>query len=162
MVRKSVHKWVITSISKAQLHVEEAITILNESGRVHGAAYIYYDRFRKVRRLKGKIFRADGTLVRKIKRTEILDVSLADNATFFSDSRAKIIEFAYGTYPFTIEYSYVLAYKGYLNLDRWQPLKESLAVESASLTVSHPTGLPVRYHLLGGMSEPGASLQNGI
>ena len=52
-----------------------AITVLNKDGLKHTHFVQVYDKFRKIRRIEGRVYDADGNLVRKIKPDDIVDYS---------------------------------------------------------------------------------------
>lgn len=129
---------------KMKTTVNVSVTVLNNDGRSFGNLYLPYNKKTKVLKLSGKIYDAQGNLVRKIKKRDFSDYSAYQNFVFYSDQR--ILNYSAGNFslPYTIEYSYTTQTTGLIYIDFWAPVnKYGVAVEEATLELSTPKSLPI-------------------
>lgn len=135
------------SLDKISSHIRFVVTILKKDGEGHGRCYASYDKMSKVSGISGKLYDAQGNVVKKLKSADIIDAALGDDASFVDDNRAKIASFSYGLFPYTVEFEYDIDYTGgTLGTDRWfvQNSKD-LAIENATYEIQVPTGEPINY-----------------
>jgi transglutaminase-like putative cysteine protease len=114
------------------------VTVLREDGRRWARCQVHYrDKTSKVTNFSGSLYDANGALVRKLKQSEIQDISDSDD---IDDGRSKIAEMMYGYYPFTIEYTYEVEGKGTFPVEYWtaQPMS-SVSVEKSSYRLRLPS-----------------------
>ncbi len=154
IVRLDEQHLEVISKSKAIWRIHKVITILNEKGRPFSKATLHYNKFNKPKRFDVQIRDAQGNVVRKLKKKEILDYSAISGYSLYSDGRVKSTEMVNGTYPFTVEYWFEVELDGYISWPSWYPDAMGLAVEEARFQVTSPAGLPVRYSTSGYAKEP--------
>lgn len=88
---------------------KQVVTILNSKGK-EAAIFIYVaDRFRSLSNFSGKIYDANGKMLRKIKKSELQRSELSQHLA--SDDLTYFYECPYSSYPFTIEFEYEIHYK---------------------------------------------------
>ena len=144
----------VLSKSKAIWRIHRVITILNEKGRPFSQATLRYNKFYKPKRFDVQIRDAQGNVVRKLKKKDILDYSAISGYSLYTDSRVKTTEMVHGTYPYTIEYWFEIELDGYISWPSWYPDAMGLPVEYAQFKVTSPAGLPVRYATSGYATDP--------
>lgn len=149
VVRNHVAILEIDSPESYTYHVNSSITILNKHGRDFGKKIVYYDAFRKITNLEGKLYDKHGNFIRKSRPKEINDFALEAFGPAYSNNRAKHIELSYGEFPYTIEYGFTIKVKGVvINYPPWVFRdEERLSVEKSILRINAPEGLKVFYHL---------------
>jgi hypothetical protein len=158
--RMEEKKIVISDISKATIYYKYAITILNESGDENALYEDYYDHFRDIKHVEGKLFDKDGNKIRSMKKSELQDVS-AIGSDMMSDGRAECHDFQYKQYPYTIEYESEVELKSIFNLPDWQPVKnKNLSVEASSFKVQYPANYHLRYKALNYNKAPDSTQQD--
>ena len=57
-----------------------------------------YNKFSKIKNIKARYFNAEGKLIRKVEKTEILDHAAYDGFSVLSDYRVKSLENKYGVW----------------------------------------------------------------
>jgi len=137
----------VKSISDARKSVSYAITILNKSALKNSYFFQSYDKFNKVKNIKGNIYDETGKLVKKIKDEDIDDYSANTGSALFSDNRIIFIDPEYRKYPFTVEYSFEIKYNGLLHYPNWMVYPDyDIAVEKSSFTVKIHENMKFRYY----------------
>jgi len=89
----------IESPKKATERVRRAVTILNAEGREHGQIVIWYDRFRELKSLSGKILDAPGKKIRDLKKEDVKDYSAITDFSLYEDNRVRVAELFHDAYP---------------------------------------------------------------
>lgn len=153
VVRKDELSFRINSQRNAVQSTFYAITILNAAGKEHAEHVIFYDKLRKVNNLRASVYDAAGQLVKKVKSTEFIDQSAFDG--MYSDNRAKHIDLAQRTYPYTVEIEYQVEFKFlfYIPPMIFMP-DEKVSVQHAKYTLFYPDGLRPRYYAQNVKQEP--------
>jgi hypothetical protein len=148
-------KVVITGIGKAIIYHQYAITILNAAGDINAGFHDYYDKFRSIESIEGKLFNADGKSIRTMKKSELVDISLVPNSNLIDDYRGKIFDFESKIYPYTVEFEYSIELKGLFFLPEWEPVAhEKFSVQNSGLSVECPASYKLRYKVFNYNKEP--------
>lgn len=134
----------VTGADRAQQSVRKVITIFNAAGRSAGTEAVFYDKFRKIKKLNGLIRNPNGDVFRKIRKQEIRDVAVSLATNLFDDNRVRYVEMYHDAYPYTVEIEYEIEYKGMINWPAWIPQIDGLPVENAALDISLPA--PITLH----------------
>jgi len=146
---------VVTSESSLRVRFHQVITVLNHNGESAGELDLHYDKFVVPSDIRFQIYDQSGSLIKKVKQSEIRDFSDYDGFSLFTDNRVKYYHPVVGKYPYTVDYSYELSYRGYSSLPRWIPVTDyNLAIEKASFSIEYDTALNIRYKLLGFDKSP--------
>jgi transglutaminase-like putative cysteine protease len=111
VVREDIVTWKITARDRSVATVRFVVTILNPNADELADIVVGYDKLIKLSKLQVNVYDQSGLLIRKVKSSEISDVSSFDGFTLFSDNRLKSIDVAQSTYPYTVEYEYEQDYK---------------------------------------------------
>ena len=144
VIRNSTQDFKVLSTKEAQEKVRSAITIFNEES-AYDYLVVHYNQFKKVGKIKAKIFDQDGKEIRKIEKKEIVDQLAYDGFSIYSDARLKYIDLSYGVYPYTIEFEYEVKHEGLRGYPVWQPQSYRTGVEQNSFSLSIPTDMDFRY-----------------
>lgn len=147
VVRNQEMVFEIASISNAVLKVTYAITILNKNGLDDAEFNEYYDKFKKISGIKGRVYDENGELVKRLFGDDIIDHSaISGGYTIYDDNRVKYIDPKYRTIPFTVEYTYETSYDGLLDFPDWFPQDNyNVSIEKSSYKVVVPKGMSFRY-----------------
>jgi hypothetical protein len=125
--------------------VKRAITVYNRNGDNYAYIPLYYDKSATIKSVKGTIYDADGSPVRKINHKDFTDVSAADGFSMFSDTRLKYYQYHAITYPYTIEVEYEIQHKQNLAIPAWNPnFSPEVSVEQSTYIFAAPAGAAVR------------------
>lgn len=149
VIRYDETRFEMVSLEKSKLYTKIAITILNEQGNKFAVFSESYDKLRKIENFEGRLFDANGTKIKTVKKADIQDLSGTDDASLADDNRIKAHNFYYKNYPYTIEYETEIEYKGSLIFPRWFPIPtEKVSIEKSFVTVTTPSTYKVNYKIL--------------
>ncbi len=148
VVRQDQMKFTILSKSKANLRVYEVFTIFNDKGKDHATKVIGYDKLSKVVSFKATAYDASGSIIKKLKNSEIYDQSAFDGFSLYSDNRLKAAVLTQGLYPYTVEFEYEIEYKYLFIIPGFILLpEERMSVEHSSCELIYPKDLKPRFRL---------------
>ena len=119
IVRINNVQFEIKNKSKAIEKITMAITIFKKEERHYGELILWYDKFREIEDLDGKIFNAAGEEIRELNDIDIKDYSAFSQFSLYADSRVRVAKLYYDQYPYTVEFSYEISYDGSLNWPVW-------------------------------------------
>ena len=92
-----------------------AVCILNQNARSYNSFYIPYRKGESVNRFDATIYDANGKMVKKLKNTDIKDMSSVSDFSLFEDDRIKLAEFTHNEYPYTLVFEYEKNVNGLFN-----------------------------------------------
>ncbi|OWY23392.1 DUF3857 domain-containing protein [Sphingobacteriales bacterium UPWRP_1] len=151
------------SVSALREYVHFAVTILNAKGDKHAAFAGFYDNFITISDFTGTIFNENGVKIREIKPKDLLDEPAYPSFTLYSDNRVKYITPKIATYPYTVEYSYVVTYKGFVGIQPWRPLPDyHISVMQATLSYTTPSVIGINYKMLNGQLSFSEKTENNL
>lgn len=145
----------IINTGEAVLYHKYALTILNENGDDNAALVEYYDKLQKINSIEGALYDAAGNQLKKLKSREIMDLSAVDDNNLMDDSRRKVHQFYYKSYPYTVEYEVQTKFNNTLFFPTWLPVEsERFAVEQSSYSIICPAGYVVRFRAFNYKGDP--------
>lgn len=145
VVRKATMQLAISDEKRAAVSVTQVVTILDNEGRTRGTVGISYDKFSSVDELDGRLFDAEGNLIRTMTRDDIMDYSAISNNSLYEDNRYRSAELYHNQYPYTVEFSYVKSLKGYIGWPPWFAQESEDPVEVSTYEVTLPLSSELRY-----------------
>jgi transglutaminase-like putative cysteine protease len=161
VVRQETQDYEVEGIKKGRLSYKLILTVMNKAGDRHAEMAILYDRFSPVSDIKASLYDATGQLVRQYKKADIKDQSLVSNYSIYEDTRVKHLQFLSTTYPYTIEYSYVQEFDGFLTLPSWRPISSfEMAVEQSTFTLRCDASYAFK-QMQGNMTVTDSTVVNG-
>lgn len=144
VIRAYDKKFEVNSKEKAVFRVHLAVTILNNKTDWNDLV-LYYDKFRKIKKINGVVYDARGRVIRKIKKKEIMDLSAVSNGSLHEDGRLKVIAVSERNYPYTVVFDYTVRIKGILSYPDWNIIPSGqTAVQSSSYELTINKNLKVR------------------
>jgi len=136
----------IESPRKAKIHRRVVYTILNSAGDRYATIQTYYDKFHDLVNATGILYDAGGKEVKKIRKSDMEDWSMAGSGILMTDSRVKLYHFSSRGYPYSVSYEEEVEQSGLFVLPEWQPQASPfMSVEYSRLMVSTPAGYPLRF-----------------
>jgi hypothetical protein len=135
--------------------------VLNKRAKDNGVMVIDYDKFLKIKKFEGKIYDAEGNVVRKLNRHDIRDRTANYGQSLYQDDRIKIARLYYDHYPYTIEYHLEIEHKGLINWPDWRPVSDDKSVQNSIFQVSTPLGIKMRYKEINLQLKPTIVIQGG-
>ena len=147
VVRANDEVVTVKSASRLVHTVHRVVTILDNAGDNLGRFGVSYDALRSLSYLRGAVYDAEGHLLHQLRATEIKDESVGnDGVSFMTDVRVRYADLRQPQRPYTVEFDYELVSDNALFYPDFQPQQdEGVAVQAASLRVSTPAALPLRY-----------------
>jgi hypothetical protein len=146
VLRKSEEVFTVLSAGNGKHYLKVAITILNKEAQEMATLVVPYSKLHSVNYIKATLYDALGNEVKKLKKTDIRDYSGNSGDAFVDDSRVKIAEFNYTTYPYTVEFEYEMTYDGLMFYPSWDIYPDdNVAVEQAYFKAIVPKNLNMRY-----------------
>ncbi len=154
VVRLDETEFEVSSPGRAVERRRFVATVFNKEGQGAGEMAVWYDKFRKVKKLEGRVLDATGRQIRKLGRADVSDVSATSGSSLYDDNRVRVGFLREDVYPYTVDFSYEVEYKGLLNWPDWQPQyfyierQQRLApVERTVFRISAPQRVGMRYRL---------------
>ena len=137
---------IIKGVDKAVARRRYAITIFNEKGD-EAARYVnFYTQLISLGDISGKLYDANGKLLKTIRRKDIADQSATDAESLLTDVRYKSFTFYHKTYPYTVEFEDEQVYDWVYFLPVWKPVGgEKYAVQQSRMIVETPLDYALRY-----------------
>jgi hypothetical protein len=139
---------VIKSASQLVQTVHKVVTVLNEAGSdEYGQLAVDYDALNHISYLRGAVYDAQGQLLHQLRPAEVHDQGLGSaGGSLMTDVRMRYADLRQPTTPYTVEFDYEIVSENTLFYPNWQPQHaENLALEGATLQVTTPTALPLRF-----------------
>ncbi|GET20162.1 DUF3857 domain-containing transglutaminase family protein [Prolixibacter denitrificans] len=137
------------TIEKGRLTLEKKVVIQinNQEGLKYGTIYIPYTAKDKISKLEVQIEKPSGELIRKIKKSEIQDVSAISDFSLYEDDYVKKIPVRYNRFPFRISYSYQISYHRFFQITDWIPIIDTdVPTLNAELRISTPLHYPIKIY----------------
>ena len=142
---------VVININSRQLYTTKTkriITVLNEYGNKGIDASEYYSKSERIKNIEATIYDAFGKEIKKIKKKDFKDQSIADGFSVLTDGRILYLDFTPTQYPYTIEYTSELETINTAFLPSWTPIERYLqGVEYTEFTIFYPENLGFKYKL---------------
>lgn len=138
VVRESKEVLEILDRGTATYTSTKAVTVLNKHGKEEAEAVIFYDDLIRLGNISGAVYDANGKQIKRLSKSDFQDYSAISGISLYEDNRVRHYEYESSSYPYTVEISYDVTYKGTLFLPGWSPMQgEKVAVEHAEYTVTY-------------------------
>ncbi|MDQ1088693.1 DUF3857 domain-containing protein [Siphonobacter sp. SORGH_AS_1065] len=163
VIRLQEESFEVLAVGEAVKRIHTVVTILNEKGDKYATEEVYYDKLSRVKNFEGKLYDANGKEIKRLRKSDILDVSSHSDYSLFDDNKVKQADFKYANYPFTVEFDYELVSYNTLFYPYWIPQRdEELAIENSAFTVIVPATLGLRFREMNGVGAVQKSEKDGI
>ena len=139
---------VVKSASQLVRTVHKVVTVLDQAGsEEYGTETVYYSTLNHINYFRGAVYDAQGHQLHQLRPSEIRDQGLGGNGgDLMNDGRIRYADLRQPATPYTVEFDYEEVSDNTLFYPNWQPqADENVALETASLQVTTPTALPLRY-----------------
>lgn len=147
----------------AVMTYKTAITILNKNGESASNMREYYDKFSTIYNLKAALYDAKGNKIKEYKNADFKDRSAVSDGTLYQDDRVKFLEILNNSFPYTIEYSYAMDYKGIRNYPTWYPASTwDYAIENSNYTFKIPENMTFKYLKSAGLKTDSIRVKDKI
>ncbi|HEY6914903.1 MAG TPA: transglutaminase-like domain-containing protein [Paludibacter sp.] len=141
---------------------EISISILNKKGSEFSAFRCPCDKFRELKSFTGKLFDAEGRLLRKFKMSDVSSTEYSQQLA--TDAKLYYFDCDLPTYPVTITYEYEVAWKnGILVFPAFYPqYAHNISVEKASYKLFLPDNMEYRSKAVNITPNPQKTTLKGI
>lgn len=157
VIRVHETTFTVKSANSAVERVRFAVTILDENAEAMNTLVVPYDKLNKIAYLKGSLYDKDGKGVKRLKQSDIQDMSMSTiaNTGLLEDNRLKAARLPHPQYPYTVEFEYEKVYNGLLFYPIWRPQPgEHLSVATARFQVILPPGMTFRHKEMNVVGKP--------
>lgn len=130
-------------VEKDKLTQTDFVTIQvnNRAGDEYAEIEIPYSKNERVSDIAAWIETPDGTRVRELKKSEMVDKSAISDISLFEDNYKKCFQLKHNSYPYIVTYTYKTTIKNFIELADWKPvLHHDIPTRSAKLKVILPKG----------------------
>lgn len=154
VIRLHQRHFIIKSIDQAEMEERKVITIFNKDADFLGFVAEGYDKLTKITDFDASVYDANGNLMKKLKKDDIIDQSYINGFSLYEDNRVRGADLSQKIYPYTVDFSVKLSFKFLYSIRDWQVLRyENVAVEKSIFQVSAPENLKPKFKSLNVPSE---------
>ena len=142
------HEVVVNIKSQKSMTIttKRVVTVFNEYGQRHIGAVESYDKSQKIVSIEAQILNQMGSEIKKLKRKDFKDQSVADGISIYTDNRLLYLDYTPTQYPFTVVFSCVVETSNTAFIPGWYPLESYfLSVQNSSIQFSFPTEVGFKY-----------------
>lgn len=139
-----LNQTTVDFLSEKQMIVttKRVVTVLNKNGESHIGAHTFYDKSIKVNNLEVVVYNQLGQEIKKIRRKDFKDQSVADGFSVFTDNRMLYLDYTATEYPYTVEILKQIETSNTAVLKPWMPVDDYyLSVLKDEITINNPLGL---------------------
>jgi transglutaminase-like putative cysteine protease len=144
VVRFERRTLTVASVRSAKFAVRRVVTVLDAEGRSFGRVSLPYDRFDRIEKIEATLYDAGGKELRALEDKDVQDYAATSEYSLYDDNRVRLATLVYGTYPYTVDYTYEYSYDGYISWPGWYPEEEDASVEYSSFELRVPKDLTFR------------------
>jgi len=149
VIRNSSLTLTIPDYDKMVVNKSLSLTIMNEKALPLAHLAIYYKTGEKVTINSAAIYNEAGIKIKTIKKPEMSDRSMVDNASLYNDARMIYYGIVPVKYPFTVVYDYEIMYNRLYATNNYSPyLSNNQSVEYAQMNVINPKNIPLNVKTL--------------
>ncbi len=136
----------INSKSSMTIKKLKIITVLNKSGLNNIDAKEYYSNSEKIKNIEATIYNDFGSEIKKIKRKDFKDQSIADGFSILTDGRVLYLDYTPTSYPFTIVFKSEVESINTAFIPSWYPIDDYFeSIEKSSIIINYLSDLGFRY-----------------
>jgi len=145
VIRMNEIRFEVFDGNNAVKKVKFAATIFKKDGQHLGRLVLWYDKFREINDLEGKIYDSAGEEIRDLEDDNIKDYSAFSGYTFYDDNRVRVSELYHNSFPYTVEFIYTISYDEDFNWPTWYSRTTLDPVEKSRFEAILPENQALRY-----------------
>ena len=146
VIRNQTIEIDISSKKVLKIKKHKVVTVLNEKGVKNIDAIEYYDKSRRINNIEAVVYNAFGKEIKKIKRKDFRDQSVADGFSIFSDDRIVYLNYTPTEYPFTIIYDSEVETSNTAFIPSWMPIDDIYeSVEKSAIQIKYDASLGFKF-----------------
>ncbi|NJM79973.1 MAG: DUF3857 domain-containing protein [Flavobacterium sp.] len=146
VVRLQLIEVVINSQKSYKIKKKKIITVYNEYGLKNIDAIEYYSNSESISNMQATIYDFVGKEIKKIKRKDFVDQSVADGFSILSDNRMVYLDYTPTQYPFTIVYESEAESQNTAFIPSWYPIDDYYeSIEKSTYSIKFLPELGFKY-----------------
>ena len=154
IVWQDYREFRVLNEGEAVEHVKFAVLVTNKFSNRYNDFPIRYSNDLILKDLSAVLYNAAGDRIKKLKGSDITDVTAISGVSMYEDNRMKVLHCVNNTYPYTIEIEYTRTIKGLLNYPSWSFMSGTkTGVISSKLDFIIPLNMKFR-HIEFNLSNP--------
>lgn len=124
----------------------KVVTVLNSKGLSNVDAKEYYSNSEKITFIQATIYNAFGREIKKIKKSDFKDQSVADGFSMLTDGRFLFLDYTPTDYPFTVAFESETKTPNTAFVPSWSPIDDYFeSVQKSEIKVHFPSDLGFKY-----------------
>lgn len=136
----------IKSISNMIIKTHKVVTVFNENGLRNIDATEHYNKTLNVNSIEAIVYNSLGKEIKKIRRKDFSDYSVAGDAADISDTRVLSLNYTPTEYPFTIVYKSEIQTSNTAFIPKWYPVDDfNESVQKSLFIINYPKDLGFKY-----------------
>ncbi|HLO72877.1 MAG TPA: DUF3857 domain-containing protein [Flavobacterium sp.] len=136
----------VNSQNSLTIKKRKVVTVLNSLGLNNVDAKEYYSKSEKIKNIEAIIYNDFGSEIKKIKKKDFRDQSVADGFSVLTDGRMLYLDYTPTSYPFTIAFESEVETINTAFIPTWYPIDDYFeSVEKSSITVNFINSLGFKY-----------------
>lgn len=136
----------ITSQKLMSITTQKTITILNSNGINNLDTNEYYNKSTVIKFIEATIYNAAGIEIKKFKKKDFIDQSVADGFSVYSDRRKLFLNYTPVDYPFTVVYESTIETSNTAFIPSWYPIDDFLeSIEQSNIKITYSSSLGFKY-----------------
>lgn len=137
---------VINSQKSHKIKKRKVVTVFNEYGLRNIDATEYYSNSESISNMQATIYDFAGKEIKKIKRKDFKDQSVADGFSILSDNRMVFLDYTPTQYPFTLVYESEVVSQNTAFIPSWYPIDDYYeSVEKSTYKIKYLPDLGFKY-----------------
>lgn len=153
VIRNQQVTFDVKSPGQAAYREVRTVTLFNYSSS-YDVLVVHYNTYNKLGKIKGRVYDANGNLVRQVHKKEVRDVSAISGFSIYEDDRIRYVDIDHPEYPYTVEFEYEKTYKDLLYYPGWEVPEFAVGVEKVELNYNLPEGVELYHQGLNIGTEP--------
>lgn len=146
VVRLQEIEVVINSQKSYKIKKKKIITVYNEYGLRNIDATEYYSNSESISNMQATVYDFAGKEIKKIKRKDFKDQSVADGFSILSDNRMVYLDYTPTQYPFTLVYESEVVSQNTAFIPSWYPVDDYYeSVEKSTYSIKFLPELGFKY-----------------
>lgn len=155
VMREDYMKFKINSTDNAMMEVHEVVTVLNESGADYLRFSKYSDKFQTLDDAEIRVYNAFGKELNKYNKRDMQNFGYGDGLV--EDGKMTFFQVTAASYPVTVEYTYMVKFKGLLDYPDNYITSPDVSKEHFLYEVEVPSDLGLRYKMVNTDLKPAVS-----
>lgn len=146
IVRNQLIDIDIVSQKALVVKTKKVVTVINSKGLSNVDAREYYSNSEKIVSIQATIYNSFGKEIKKIKRSDFKDQSVADGFSILTDGRFLFLDYTPTDYPFTVVYESEIKTSNTAFIPSWSPIDDYFeSVQKSEIIVHFPSDLGFKY-----------------